>query len=79
MTINQRTAATHGETEARQLRANLTQWLREHGHIISDRVEQAFLTVPRHLFVPDTPLIDAYANQTIYTKHNASGAISAAS
>lgn len=38
------------------------------GHLHSSRIEQVLRTVPRHLFVPDATLQDAYANKAITTK-----------
>lgn len=44
------------------------------------RIEAAMRSVPRHTFVPGVPLSDAYADDTVRTKHDDTGvAISAAS
>lgn len=67
------------ETSAR-LRNALVDRLREDGTVRSDRVEAALRAVPRHVFVPDTPLEQAYADEAVYTKHDEAGvSISAAS
>jgi protein-L-isoaspartate(D-aspartate) O-methyltransferase len=44
------------------------------GFIRSRPVEAAFHAVPRHLFVPDVPLEEAYSDGAISTKTSASGA-----
>ncbi|WP_374727578.1 methyltransferase, FxLD system [Haloactinomyces albus] len=83
MTTDQTTTATSdaGSTddEARRRRNGLVDQLREQGRISDDRVEQAVRETPRHLFVPNTPLTEAYTNDAVYTKHDDTGAISAAS
>lgn len=43
------------------------------GHITSPAVEDAFRTVPRHLFVPNASLEDAYANRTVSIKDDEQG------
>ncbi|WP_042368921.1 methyltransferase, FxLD system [Streptacidiphilus neutrinimicus] len=60
--------------EAAQLRNSLVDQLTTSGHVRTSRVEQAMRTVPRHLFVPDTPLRDAYANTTVNIKTDDTGA-----
>jgi protein-L-isoaspartate(D-aspartate) O-methyltransferase len=58
----------------------LTDRLRQAGIIRTPAVEAAIRAVPRHLFLPGVPLEQAYADNPIYTKHDAAGAsISAAS
>jgi protein-L-isoaspartate(D-aspartate) O-methyltransferase len=65
---------------ADQLREELTDRLVQHDVIRTVAVEAAFRQVPRHLFLPDVPLERAYANDPVYTKHDAAGVhISAAS
>ncbi|TYB40794.1 methyltransferase, FxLD system [Actinomadura chibensis] len=67
------------ETSAR-LRNALVDQLREDGTVHSERVEAALRAVPRHVFVPDVPLEQAYADEAVYTKHDGAGvSISAAS
>ncbi|WP_336215051.1 methyltransferase, FxLD system [Nonomuraea sp. LPB2021202275-12-8] len=69
------------EEEAARLRAQLVTGLRERGTIRSVHVADAVTTVLRHKFVPGVPLVDAYADTALYTKHDAGTgeAISAAS
>ncbi len=50
------------------LRDALIARLRRDGHLRSSRVEAAFRSVPRHLFVPEVPLEEAYRDQVIVTK-----------
>ncbi|MCC3650754.1 methyltransferase, FxLD system [Streptomyces sp. S07_1.15] len=40
---------------------------------VAPRIEQALRTVPRHLFVPDATLEEAYANSTVDIKRDATG------
>jgi protein-L-isoaspartate(D-aspartate) O-methyltransferase len=66
--------------EAVELRARLTDSLVKKGKVTSPAVESAFRAVPRHCFVPCSPLPEAYADDAVYTKWAADGArISAAS
>ncbi|MFC0628242.1 methyltransferase, FxLD system [Kribbella deserti] len=60
-------------TSAESLRSDLVNELREQGSLRTDRVAEAFLTVPRHLFLPDVPLARAYANDSVVTKRNEHG------
>jgi len=49
-------------------------------HVIKDpRVEAAFRAIPRHLFLPDVPLAEAYRNEAIPTKLADGEAISSSS
>ncbi|RSM80870.1 methyltransferase, FxLD system [Kibdelosporangium aridum] len=65
---------------ADELRAQLTDRLVKDGTIRTDAVEAAFRQVPRHLFLPDVELAEAYADEPVYTKHEGEGTrISAAS
>jgi len=61
-------------TSAKALRAALAIQLQEQGAIRSERVADAFRTVPRHMFVPGEPLERAYANDTVVTKRDERGA-----
>jgi protein-L-isoaspartate(D-aspartate) O-methyltransferase len=66
--------------EAAELRDRLTDSLVKSGKVSSPVVESAFRAVPRHCFVPGSPLSEAYADDAVYTKWAADGArISAAS
>lgn len=74
------TLGENSALSAEQLRAELTDRLRDRNVIRTPAIEAAFRQTPRHLFIPDIPLDQAYANHPVYTKTDASGAsISAAS
>lgn len=63
-----------------QLRAALTDRIRSRGTFQSPRVEAAFRTVSRHLFLPGVDLRTAYAHQVVVTKRADDGsALSSAS
>ncbi|HVB46235.1 MAG TPA: methyltransferase, FxLD system [Streptosporangiaceae bacterium] len=66
---------THARTgpSAETLRAGLASQLQEQGAIRSERVADAFRTVPRHMFTPGEPLERAYANDTVITKRDERG------
>lgn len=65
---------------ADELRTRLADRLVKNGTIRTDAVETAFRQVPRHLFLPDVGLAEAYADEPVYTKLEADGTrISAAS
>lgn len=49
------------------------------GRIRTSPVERAFRTVPRHLFLPDSPLEQAYLDEAVATKWHNGVAISSAS
>ncbi|HMA35698.1 MAG TPA: methyltransferase, FxLD system [Chloroflexia bacterium] len=68
--------AAPGESELRQA---LVDKLKADGVIRTPTVEAAFRAVPRHLFVPDVPLADAYRDQSIATKRVDGVAISSCS
>ncbi|HUY47099.1 MAG TPA: methyltransferase, FxLD system [Streptosporangiaceae bacterium] len=62
------------------LRAAMVDRLRDRQLIGSDAVEAALRAVPRHLFVPRSPLEDAYGSDAIVTHRDAQGiAVSSAS
>jgi protein-L-isoaspartate(D-aspartate) O-methyltransferase len=63
-----------------QFRDDLTDRLRDQNVVRTPAIEAAFRRTPRHLFLPGVPAQDAYADNPVYTKRDASGAsISAAS
>ncbi|MCO5994799.1 methyltransferase, FxLD system [Actinoallomurus rhizosphaericola] len=63
-----------------QLRAGLVDYIRRRGTFRTPQVEQAFLAVPRHLFLEGVDLATAYAPQVVITKRAPDGsAISSAS
>ena len=55
-------------SDASALRQVLVDELKSKGHINTSRVEAAFRAVPRHLFVPGTPLEEVYSDRVIPTK-----------
>ncbi len=62
------------------LRGALVDKLKIKGCILTSHIEAAFRAVPRHMFVPDTPLDIVYADQMIPTKFDQHGlAISSSS
>ncbi|MFK4087189.1 methyltransferase, FxLD system [Kribbella sp. NPDC020789] len=72
--------STTASDDATKLRAALVDQLVANGTVRTDAVEAALRATPRHLFVPDVPLTEAYKDDAVYTKQDASGAsISAAS
>ncbi|MFI5758033.1 methyltransferase, FxLD system [Streptomyces sp. NPDC051569] len=60
-------------TEAERLRNALVDQLRADGHVRTTIVETALRTVPRHVFVPDAPLEDAYADAPVHIKYDTDG------
>ncbi|MFJ3642881.1 methyltransferase, FxLD system [Streptomyces sp. NPDC090108] len=66
------TLTTH-EAEAEQLRNALVDRIRADGHARTPAVEAALRAVPRHLFVPETPLADAYADAPVNIKYDTDG------
>jgi protein-L-isoaspartate(D-aspartate) O-methyltransferase len=61
------------------LREALTKLLRDREAIRTARVEAAFRSVPRHLFVPDSDLDTAYSDQSISVKQRGGVSISSSS
>ncbi|MER5969452.1 methyltransferase, FxLD system [Streptomyces sp. NPDC002055] len=59
--------------EAERLRNALVDQIQAEGHAHTPAVETALRTVPRHLFVPDAPLADAYANAPVNIKYDTDG------
>jgi protein-L-isoaspartate(D-aspartate) O-methyltransferase len=55
------------------LRGRLLEELRDRGDVVSSRVAAAFAEVPRHRFVPEATLEEAYANDAVVTKRNERG------
>ncbi|MBB5803871.1 protein-L-isoaspartate(D-aspartate) O-methyltransferase [Saccharothrix ecbatanensis] len=56
------------DTGPDELRARMVDHIAAAGHLHSSTVEHALRTVPRHLFVPDATVQDAYANRSITIK-----------
>ncbi|MFE5325497.1 methyltransferase, FxLD system [Embleya sp. NPDC056575] len=69
-------AATSSTTA---LRHRLADRLRDEGTVRSAPVHAALRIVPRHLFVPDAPIEDAYSDEAVYTKAKDGVSLSAAS
>jgi len=67
------------ERKAQRLNRNLVTLLKRRKCIVSPTVETAFRAVPRHHFLPNVPLPQAYANQAIPTKVIGNRAVSSAS
>jgi protein-L-isoaspartate(D-aspartate) O-methyltransferase len=61
------------DDEARKLRQALVAALKERGELADPRLEEAFLHVPRHNFLPDMPLDMAYADEAVPVKHDPDG------
>ncbi|MQY11452.1 Protein-L-isoaspartate O-methyltransferase [Streptomyces sp. RB5] len=64
---------TTPEADATRLRNALVDEIRASGGARTPRVEAALRTVPRHLFVPDAALEDAYANAPVNIKYDTDG------
>ena len=62
-----------------ELRQALVEKLRRDGVLRDEAVERALRTVPRHLFLPDAPLEDAYSDNAILTHEEDGMPISSAS
>ena len=56
------------------LRASRVDRIKKAGYARTSRVEDALRAVPRHLFVPDATVADAYADIAVITKRAADGA-----
>lgn len=59
--------------DAERLRNALVDQLLADGHARTPAVEDALRTVPRHVFVPEASLEDAYANQPVHIKYDTDG------
>ncbi|MFF4260247.1 methyltransferase, FxLD system [Streptomyces sp. NPDC001663] len=59
--------------DAERLRNTLVDQLRADGHARTPAVETALRTVPRHVFVPEASLEDAYANAPVHIKYDTDG------
>jgi protein-L-isoaspartate(D-aspartate) O-methyltransferase len=66
-------------TTAELARDRLVRRLRATGRIRTPRVEQAFRSVPRHLFLPEASVDDAYSDHAVAIKWRDGTAISSAS
>lgn len=70
------TAPRAGSTDqaADEHRRRMVDQLRAAGHIPAPHEERALRAVPRHVFLPDAGLGDAYADQAVITKRGPDGA-----
>ncbi|MFC8895782.1 methyltransferase, FxLD system [Streptomyces cinereoruber] len=59
--------------DAERLRNALVDQIKAEGRARTPAVEDALRTVPRHRFVPDAPLADAYANAPVNIKYDTDG------
>ncbi|MFB6945376.1 methyltransferase, FxLD system [Streptomyces sp. NPDC060286] len=59
--------------DAERLRNALVDQLRADGNARTPAVETTLRTVPRHVFVPDVSLEDAYANAPVHIKYDTDG------
>ncbi|MBQ0829398.1 methyltransferase, FxLD system [Streptomyces tagetis] len=59
--------------DAERLRNALVDQLRADGHARTPAVETALRTVPRHVFVPEALLEDAYTNAPVHIKYDTDG------
>ena len=57
-----------GANQITRLHEDYVEELKSKGAIQSPRVEEAFRSVPRHLFLPDVPLERVYSDEAILTK-----------
>ena len=58
---------------AERLRNALVDHVVQDGRVHTPRIEAAMRTVPRHLFVPDASLEEAYADSAVTIKHDSDG------
>ncbi|MFF9398539.1 methyltransferase, FxLD system [Streptomyces sp. NPDC014744] len=70
--VNTDTIAT-STSDAERLRNALVDQLRADGYARTPAVETVLRTVPRHVFVPDASLEDAYANAPVHIKYDTDG------
>lgn len=61
------------EADAERLRNALVDQIRADGHARTPAVETALRTVPRHAFVPEASLEEAYANAPVNIKYDTDG------
>ncbi|MET8408478.1 methyltransferase, FxLD system [Streptomyces sp. NPDC005195] len=69
------TADTADTDGTNALRHQLTDRLTAAGHIRTAAVEHAFRTVPRHAFAPEVPVVSAYADDIVATRHTDAGRV----
>ncbi len=58
-----------------KLKNTLVDALKANGELHDPNVEAAFLAIPRHAFLPDMPLEQAYANQSVLLKRQSDGSV----
>lgn len=64
-----------GEAEAQKLRRAMVDALKQRGELNDARLEAAFLEIPRHAFLPDVSLEQAYADEAVPIKRDTDGAV----
>jgi protein-L-isoaspartate(D-aspartate) O-methyltransferase len=67
------------ETRAPALAAEMVQALRERSGLARNDVAEAFLSVPRHVFVPGTPLAEVYRYDAVIPTHFGADGLSTSS
>ncbi|HEX9035984.1 MAG TPA: rRNA adenine N-6-methyltransferase family protein [Ktedonobacterales bacterium] len=67
------------EAEASRLRGEMVERLRASGAIHDPAVAEAMLSVPRHLFLPRSTLLEAYENVAVATRWEQGAAVSSVS
>lgn len=60
---------------AQALRQTLVHSLKQKGELTDPRMEAAFLAVPRHAFLPDIPVEQAYADEAVPIKRDPDGSV----
>jgi protein-L-isoaspartate(D-aspartate) O-methyltransferase len=60
---------------AQAQRGALVKGLKEKGELADPRMEAAFLSVPRHEFLPDMPLEKVYADEALPVKRDSDGSV----
>jgi protein-L-isoaspartate(D-aspartate) O-methyltransferase len=61
--------------EAQALSQALVAQLKQRGDLVDSRLEKAFLSIPRHLFLPDLPLDKVYADEALPIKRDTDGSV----
>lgn len=63
----------HDSDTAQQLRQALVEGLKKRGELVDSFLEAALLAVPRHAFLPELPLEQAYADEAVPVKRDPDG------
>jgi protein-L-isoaspartate(D-aspartate) O-methyltransferase len=67
------TVADGSAPGADEARARLARSLRDSGRVLTPAIAAAFEAVPRHVFVPELPLAQAYQDEALVIKYGADG------